>query len=76
MRRRRVRLSSGVLVLALLTAGFTLFVPRGSATSGLSSIKHIVVIMQENRSFDSYFGTFPGAAGFSSSSRRRRRSRG
>lgn len=26
-------------------------------------IKHIVVIMQENRSFDSYFGTFPGADG-------------
>ncbi len=27
-------------------------------------IKHIVVIMQENRSFDSYFGTYPGADGF------------
>ncbi|MGD0764778.1 MAG: alkaline phosphatase family protein [Dehalococcoidia bacterium] len=26
-------------------------------------IKHIVIIMQENRSFDSYFGTFPGADG-------------
>jgi phospholipase C len=26
-------------------------------------IKHVVVIMQENRSFDSYFGTFPGADG-------------
>ena len=26
-------------------------------------IKHIVVIMQENRSFDSYFGTYPGADG-------------
>ncbi|HEX9075892.1 MAG TPA: alkaline phosphatase family protein, partial [Anaerolineae bacterium] len=26
-------------------------------------IKHIVVIMQENRSFDTYFGTFPGADG-------------
>jgi len=24
-------------------------------------IKHIVVIMQENRSFDNYFGTYPGA---------------
>jgi phospholipase C len=32
-------------------------------TSGLAKIKHIVVIMQENRSFDSYFGTFPGADG-------------
>jgi phospholipase C len=27
-------------------------------------IKHIVIIMQENRSFDSYFGTYPGADGF------------
>jgi phospholipase C len=26
-------------------------------------IKHVVVIMQENRSFDSFFGTFPGADG-------------
>jgi phospholipase C len=26
-------------------------------------IKHIVIIMQENRSFDEYFGTFPGANG-------------
>ena len=26
-------------------------------------IKHIVVIMQENRSFDTYFGTYPGANG-------------
>jgi phospholipase C len=29
-----------------------------------AKIKHIVVIMQENRSFDTYFGTFPGANGF------------
>ena len=26
-------------------------------------IQHVVIIMQENRSFDSYFGTFPGANG-------------
>src|SRR5512133_3536936 len=26
-------------------------------------IKHIVIIMQENRSFDHYFGTYPGADG-------------
>jgi phospholipase C len=28
--------------------------------TGIGKIKHVVVIMQENRSFDSYFGTFPG----------------
>ena len=30
---------------------------------GIHRIRHVVVIMQENRSFDSYFGTFPGANG-------------
>src|SRR5690349_381016 len=29
----------------------------------IHKIRHVVVIMQENRSFDSYFGTFPGADG-------------
>lgn len=31
--------------------------------TGIHNIKHVIVIMQENRSFDSYFGTFPGADG-------------
>jgi phospholipase C len=31
--------------------------------SGIQLIKHVIVIMQENRSFDSYFGTYPGADG-------------
>lgn len=37
----------------------------GSAVSlkGIHKIKHVVIILQENRSFDSYFGTFPGADG-------------
>ncbi|HEV2361311.1 MAG TPA: alkaline phosphatase family protein [Acidimicrobiales bacterium] len=30
---------------------------------GIHKIKHVVMIMQENRSFDSYFGTYPGADG-------------
>jgi phospholipase C len=29
----------------------------------LGKIQHIVIILQENRSFDHYFGTFPGADG-------------
>ncbi len=32
--------------------------------SSLGDIEHIVILMQENRSFDHYFGTFPGASGF------------
>jgi len=31
--------------------------------NGIFKIQHVVVIMQENRSFDQYFGTFPGADG-------------
>ena len=30
---------------------------------GIHKIKHVVIVMQENRSFDSYFGTYPGADG-------------
>jgi len=33
------------------------------STDPIHKIKHVVVIMQENRSFDSYFGTYPGADG-------------
>jgi phospholipase C len=34
-----------------------------SAYMGIHKIRHVVIIMQENRSFDTYFGTFPGADG-------------
>ena len=37
--------------------------PAPDATVAATKIKHIVVVMQENRSFDSYFGTYPGADG-------------
>jgi len=42
-------------------------VPASTASSTgtlvKDKIKHIVIIMQENRSFDEYFGTYPGAVG-------------
>jgi phospholipase C len=34
-----------------------------TSPDGLDKIDHFVFIMQENRSFDSYFGTYPGADG-------------
>ncbi len=39
--------------------------PTGSyiVPVGIHKIKHVIVIQQENRSFDSYFGTFPRADG-------------
>ena len=35
----------------------------GVGTTGLEQIQHIVFIVKENRSFDNYFGQFPGADG-------------
>jgi phospholipase C len=53
------------LALSLLAAGLTLPVQPALAGShgGIHKIRHVVVIMQENRSFDSYFGTYPHADG-------------
>jgi phospholipase C len=37
--------------------------PALKPSGDIHKIQHVIVIMQENRSFDSYFGTFPGADG-------------
>jgi phospholipase C len=34
-----------------------------AAHSAIPQLQHIIIIMQENRSFDAYFGTYPGANG-------------
>ena len=36
---------------------------EAATSEGIHKIQHVVMIMQENRSFDSYFGTYPGANG-------------
>ena len=38
--------------------------PPGPPAGGLSAVKHVVILMQENRSFDHYFGTLRGVRGF------------
>ena len=35
-----------------------------AACGGLNDIEHVVIFINENRSFDHYFGTFPGVRGF------------
>ena len=64
--RRRTALLS-VLVLVALAAFSSSSAPEvdrtPAASAGIHLIRHVVVIMQENRSFDSYFGTYPGADG-------------
>ncbi|HJP78401.1 MAG TPA: alkaline phosphatase family protein [Pseudonocardiaceae bacterium] len=59
-------LATGLLLLpvACTSVGGSPSPATGSADgTGIHKIKHVIVIMQENRSFDTYFGTFPGADG-------------
>ncbi len=56
----RVTCALAALCCCLLAA------PRGAGAQELQSIhkiQHVVIINQENRSFDTYFGTYPGANG-------------
>ncbi len=60
----------GAAVLALILSAVGIVVssaesaaPAGAALTGIHKIQHVIVIMQENRSFDNYFGTYPGADG-------------
>lgn len=57
--------AAALLGAALLASCSSSGTSTGAAGSsgGIHKIRHVVVIMQENRSFDSYFGTFPGADG-------------
>src|SRR5579884_2384245 len=48
-------------VITLLSGTSSAKIPR--TLTGIHKIQHIVIIMMENRSFDEYFGTYPGAGG-------------
>ena len=65
-----------ILFLLIVSAGCTTLFPvltpspaTGWSTvppapgEGIHKIKHVIIIMQENRAFDEYFGTYPGADG-------------
>ncbi len=41
-----------------------LAIPAHNATGTIEDVQHIVVFMQENRSFDNYFGSLRGVRGF------------
>jgi phospholipase C len=71
--RRQLMASAGGMVLASFALPSSLRkildgVPparlTSRATAPISEIKHIVVLMQENRSFDHYFGVMPGVRGY------------
>ena len=70
---RRKLLTRGAALAGAVAAGSVLPVSLRKAvaetlahprSSSLEDIEHVVILMQENRSFDHYFGTFPGARGF------------
>ncbi|WP_338884090.1 phospholipase C, phosphocholine-specific [Xenorhabdus sp. TH1] len=42
-----------------------LAIPANNRTGTIDDVEHVVILMQENRSFDHYFGTLPGVRGFS-----------
>jgi phospholipase C len=57
---------SATSVQAIPTLSVTATQKQGTASvgnEGIGKIQHIIIIMQENRSFDEYFGTYPGANG-------------
>jgi phospholipase C len=71
MTRREALRSAGAVAVAAGTLGSAIeeLLARAAAaaprTGRLKDIEHVVILMQENRSFDHYFGTLSGVRGFS-----------
>ena len=65
-RRRFLQLAGGSVAATMLSDSIAraLAIPANRATRSLKDIEHIVVLMQENRSFDHYFGVLRGVRGF------------
>jgi phospholipase C len=58
-------MGSGALAASLpVNIRRTLTVPAHHRTGTINDVEHIVILMQENRSFDHYFGTLRGVRGF------------
>ncbi|GIH15102.1 alkaline phosphatase family protein [Rugosimonospora africana] len=64
-RRRLLGAAGGAASLALLPGSVRKALgKRPEPLRSLRQIEHVIFLMQENRSFDHYFGTLPGVAGF------------
>src|SRR6202051_2810235 len=50
------------------SSGGPVFPPTPAACSKITAIEHVVILIQENRSFDHYFGSYRGVRGFSDQS--------
>jgi hypothetical protein len=64
--RRFLQVAGGSVATTLFSDSIAraLSIPANRATRSIRDIEHIVVLMQENRSFDHYFGTLRGVRGF------------
>src|ERR1700746_1964394 len=62
---KKARIGSILAILLVLLCLDPISIPRsvGAAPSTSNPIKHIVIMVKENRTFDDLFGTFPGANG-------------
>lgn len=67
MRRVRRLLTLGLVSLACMAVGTLPAVadhqPAAESLPTTTPVKHFIFLMQENHSFDNYFGTYPGADG-------------
>src|SRR5215469_7264138 len=64
-RRDLLRLAAGsAAALGGGVIGKALAVEPHRATGTIKDVEHVVILMQENRSFDHYFGTLRGVRGF------------
>jgi phospholipase C len=65
-RRRFLQLAGGSVAATMLSDSIAKAVamPANHATRSIKDVEHIVVLMQENRSFDHYFGVMRGVRGF------------
>ncbi|HEJ7041407.1 MAG: phospholipase C, phosphocholine-specific [Serratia liquefaciens] len=66
-RREILRAAAIGSAFSLLPASIrkALAIPANNRTGTINDVEHVVILMQENRSFDHYFGTLPGVRGFS-----------
>jgi len=66
-RRDFLRIAAGTVGLAMLPPSIlkALSIHANNKTGTIKDIEHIVILTQENRSFDHYFGTMHGVRGFS-----------
>src|SRR5437667_7318776 len=65
-RREFLKLLSTAAASAALPASIAraMAIPANSRTGSINDVEHVVFMMQENRSFDHYFGTLRGVRGF------------